>query len=203
MGPLQANFYLAFETGSGAAAVIDPGGDPEKILAAASRAGVKINAIFISHGHGDHLGAAPELAEASGAPIYGSAEVKEMLAEPGRHTLFPGMPEVSPARVDRVLSGGENIAIGGMEVSAIATPGHSRGSLTYFATSSLFCGDLLFHGSVGRTDLPGGSFEELAASVKKLILAYPPETAVFPGHGNATTLGEEKEHNLFLTGLEW
>ncbi len=126
-----------------------------------------------------------------------------MLANPAGFQLFPGMPAVSAARVDMILTDGDSARFAGISVKVVATPGHSPGSLTYFAGGAIFCGDLLFHGSVGRTDLPGGSFEQLADSVKKLVLMFPPDTVVYPGHGNATTLGQEKESNLFLAGIDW
>ncbi len=200
-GPLQANFYLVYEDGAGI--VIDPGGDPELIMEIAGDAGVDINAIFITHGHADHLAAAPELAAATGAPICASAEAGEVLVSPEIYSLFPGMPKVTPAKVDRILSDGDSAGFAGLTVAVVATPGHSPGSLTYFTGGALFPGDLLFHGSVGRTDLPGGSFEQLAASVKKLVSMFPPDTMVYPGHGNATTLKQEKENNIFLADLDW
>ncbi len=203
MGPLQANFYLVHDLEGGTGFVIDPGGDAGLIMESAREAGVTIEAVMITHGHHDHLGAAAELAAATGAEICGSAEVAMVLAEPDRYALFPGLPQVAPGKVDRLLEGGETLDFGGLEAQAIATPGHSPGSITYFTAGGLFCGDLLFHGSIGRTDLPGGSFDELAGSVKKLILAYPPDTVVYPGHGNTTTLAEEKEKNPFLTDLGW
>lgn len=124
-----------------------------------------------------------------------------VLADPAKFMLFPGMPPFAAHGVDNLLAGGETIAIDNNEVHVIATPGHSPGSLTYFVADSLFTGDLLFHGSIGRTDLPGGSFDVLAASVKGLILRYPPDTKVYPGHGNTTTLASEREDNPFLTDL--
>ena len=126
-----------------------------------------------------------------------------VLADPEKFRLFPGMPGFPPHAVENILSGGETVDVGGIAVTVIATPGHSRGSLTFFAAGAMFTGDLLFHGSIGRTDLPGGSFDELAASVKSLILQYPPDTKVYPGHGNTTTLGQEREKNPFLTDLGW
>lgn len=165
--------------------------------------GKTLSAIFITHGHSDHMGATVELAAATGARVYGSDETAAALGSPADHQLFPGMPLIAAGSVDEILTGGEIVEIGSTEVQVIATPGHSPGSLTYFADGSIFCGDLLFHGSVGRTDLPGGSFEQLASSVKQLILRYPADTVIYPGHGNTSTLEQEKENNPFLTDLGW
>lgn len=203
VGPLQANCYFIFETNGGAGLIVDPGGDPDFLVSAIGEAGGRCEAIFLTHGHPDHLGGVAGLAKATGAPVYASAEVKMVLAEPGKFMLFPGMPAFETNSVNNLLAGGETIKINAIDVHVIATPGHSPGSLTYFVADSLFTGDLLFHGSVGRTDLPGGSFDMLAASVKGLILRYPDDTKVYPGHGNTTTLAAEREDNPFLTDLGW
>ncbi|MDO8735967.1 MAG: MBL fold metallo-hydrolase [Thermoleophilia bacterium] len=203
VGPLQANCYYIFEPGTGAGLVVDPGGDPEFLVRSIYEAGGRCDAIFITHGHPDHLGGVAGLAAATGAPVYASAGAKAALDDPVSSMLFPGLPPFEAHAVENLLAGGETINIDGIEVHVISTPGHSPGSLTFFIDGSLFTGDLLFHGSIGRTDLPGGSFDELADSVKGLILRYPPDTKVYPGHGNTTTLAAEREDNPFLTDLGW
>lgn len=203
MGPLQANCYFIFEPETGAGLVVDPGGDAGFLVKAIADTGGRCEAIFITHGHPDHVGGVAELVAATGAPVYASLGAKLALADPEKFMLFPGMPLFKNHNVEHLLAGGEDLTIKGIEVHVIATPGHSPGSLTYFIADSLFTGDLLFHGSIGRTDLAGGSFDMLAASVKGLILRYPPDTRVYPGHGNTTTLAIEREDNPFLTDLGW
>jgi hydroxyacylglutathione hydrolase len=203
VGPLQANCYVVYEPGGSQGFIVDPGGDPEVIIAVLSEAAAKAAAILITHGHHDHIGAVAELSAATGAEIIGSSEADAVLADPERYRLFPGMPDIGQTRVDRILTGGEKLDIAGMDVEAVATPGHSQGSLCYYIPGGLFVGDLLFHGSVGRTDLPGGSFKSLADSIKELMRRFPPDTVVYPGHGNTTTLIAEKENNIFLEDIVW
>jgi len=201
-GPLQANCHFIHDPEVGGV-IIDPGGDAPELMVMIEMAEVELKAILLTHGHSDHVGATAEIAAATGARIFGSEEAREVLAAPDEHQIFPGMPSFLPATVDQVVTDDQDIDLGGMTVRAIMTPGHTPGSITWFAEPGLFCGDLLFRGSVGRTDLLGGSFEELAASVHKLMLQYPPDTVVYPGHGSSTTLGREQETNPFLSDLGW
>ena len=183
--------------------MIDPGGDAPDILEMVSTAGVKLDAVLITHGHFDHIAATAALVEETGAKVYGSPEAAEVLASPEKHQIFPGMGVFPPASVDVLVEQDADYVVAGIALRAIMTPGHSAGSITWYCEKGLFCGDLLFYGSIGRTDLPGGSFEELAASVRKLVLMYPPETVVYTGHGSSTTLGREQESNPFLTDMRW
>jgi glyoxylase-like metal-dependent hydrolase (beta-lactamase superfamily II) len=203
VGPLQGNCYIIYDDIGHDCIVIDPGEDAELISGVIDGNHLKIAAILVTHGHADHLGATAEIAAESGAPVYGSNETKTVLADPDKHVLFPGMPEFSPAKVGQVISGGEKLDFDGINVAVHATPGHSPGSLTFFVDDALFCGDLIFQRSVGRTDLPGGSFEQLTASIRELAMQYPDDTIIYPGHGSPTTIGEEKTGNPFLAEIDW
>lgn len=203
VGLLDANCYFIYSDASGEGFIIDPGGDPAVIEEMIASTGGRAAALFVTHGHPDHLAATAEVAASLDIPVYGSAEVEMVLSDPDKFMLAPGLPSFSKARVDHVLSGGEQLDIGGIAVEVIATPGHSPGSLTYATAGGLFVGDLLFRGAIGRVDLPGGSFEQLLASVKTLAGKFSLDTTVYSGHGETTTLAWEKENNPYLTVIEW
>ena len=200
VGPLQANCYLVSD-GEGRTCAIDPGGEPERLSAIVEQQGLTLTHILLTHGHIDHLGGVAELARATGALVGCARDTAPMLRAPDRYVPFPGFEGVPGREPDLVLKEGDVVMVGVLAVTVIETPGHSPGCLTYEAGGSLFCGDLLFYRSVGRTDFPGGDFNALVASVQKLIDRYPPSTQVFPGHMQATTLGDEMRANPFLTGL--
>lgn len=203
VGPLQGNCYFIYDGDGRQCVVIDPGEDGELLDSVVEKNGLTVKAVLLTHGHSDHLGATGETAALRGVPVYGSAETRAVLADPDAYMLFPGMPEFAPAEVDNVIAGGEQLYLEGIEVTVHATPGHSPGSLTYSAYDGLFCGDLLFQGSIGRTDLPGGSFDQLQASIRELARIYPDSTPVYPGHGSPTSIGAEKAGNPFLTDIDW
>jgi glyoxylase-like metal-dependent hydrolase (beta-lactamase superfamily II) len=201
VGPLQANCYLVWDETNTACAV-DPGGEPERLARLIERRGLRLAAILVTHGHFDHVEGVKGLAEATGARVYCSREVQPVLS--GRQgcaaTGYP-IPSIGEPVIE-VVEDGSMVSVGTMTVTVIATPGHTPGDVTFELGGALFCGDLLFRRSVGRTDFPGGDFAQLLASVGRLVRTYPQETPVYPGHMESTTLGEELAHNPFLAGLK-
>jgi hydroxyacylglutathione hydrolase len=200
VGPLQANRYLVSDE-AGVACAVDPGGEPERLARLAKEKGLKLEAVLVTHGHFDHVEGVKGLAEATGATIYCSAQVQPVLSgsEGCSATGYP-IPASGESAI-KVVEDGSTITVGTLTATVIATPGHTPGDVTFAIGGALFCGDLLFRRSVGRTDFPGGNFPQLLASVARLVKTYPAETEVFPGHMESTTLGEELAHNPFLANM--
>jgi hydroxyacylglutathione hydrolase len=200
VGPLQANCYLISDE-SKAACAVDPGGEPQKLARLVEKEGLHLDAVLVTHGHFDHVEGVKGLAEATGAQIYCSSQVQPVLAG-SQGCSATGYPiPASGAGVITVVEDGSTITVGGMTLTVIATPGHTQGDVTFEVGGALFCGDLLFRESVGRTDFPGGNFPQLLASVERLIKSYPAETVVYPGHMGSTTLGHELARNAFLSSI--
>ncbi len=200
VGALQANCYLVWDEKMKACAV-DPGGEPGRLAELVDRRGLDVEAILVTHGHFDHVDGVKGLAEATGAKVYCSAPVLPIVAG-SKGCPASGYPIASvDQRQVQVVSDGSTFRVGDLKVKVIATPGHTPGDLTYDIEGHLFCGDLLFHRSVGRTDFPGGDFSQLLGSIAKLVSLYDGDTPVFPGHMQATTLGDEIAFNPFLSGL--
>jgi hydroxyacylglutathione hydrolase len=200
LGPAGTNCYVVrTDRGAREAVVVDPGGDPTQLRLDLARSGARCTAILITHGHFDHLGGVADLAEGTGAPVYMAEDERLLLEEPAQFTP-PGyvIRAYSP---DVLLAGTEPLPLAGIDFETVRVPGHSPAHLAYYAEGCLFSGDVLFAGSVGRTDLPGADWETLVESIRTLLERFPPETLVYPGHGPQTTLAAERGRNPFLAEL--
>ena len=200
LGPIGTNGYIVrSEESATEAVVVDPGAEAERLLEALEHLGARCVAILITHGHWDHLGGVAELAEATGAPVY-MAEDEHVLLE-DVNSFTPPSVELRPYSPDVGLAGDETLDLADMSFHAVRVPGHSPAHLAYYADGALFSGDVVFAGSVGRTDLPGADWDTLVESIRMLADRFPPETVVYPGHGPETTLGAELARNPFLAEL--
>jgi glyoxylase-like metal-dependent hydrolase (beta-lactamase superfamily II) len=215
VGPVQENCYVvsAPDAVPGAdglrpAVIVDPGEEPERLLEAIAQLGVRIEAILITHCHFDHIGAVAPLARATGAPVY-CPELERPVLVDVMSWVPPGFGPFESWVPEHTVSGGERLTLAGLQIDVVFTPGHSPGHVTYAIAPdsagppvrSLLSGDVLFQGSVGRVDLPGGDWPTLERSIAGLLRSYPPETVVYPGHMSVTTLGRERDTNPFLTEL--
>ena len=200
LGPMGTNCYVvSAEATSGDAVVVDPSGDATEVRLTLARLGASCKAILVTHGHWDHLLGVADLAEGTGAPVH-MAEGERMLLEDPAGFTPPGVT-LRPYPPDVLLAGGETVELAGIAFEVLAVPGHSPAHLAFHADGCLFSGDVLFAGSVGRTDFPGSDWDTLVASIRMLVDSFPPETVVYPGHGPTTTLGAELARNPFLAEL--
>jgi hydroxyacylglutathione hydrolase len=230
VGPVQENCYIVGPSaGVGEpseaawpAVIIDPGDEADRLLEAARTLGADLRAILLTHCHFDHIGAVAPVAAATGAPVY-CPEIEVPVLTDIMRWVPPGFGPFESYEPDHTLRGGERLSLAGMDIEVMFTPGHSPGHLTYAITpasepgadgsspasdapahprdSVLFSGDVLFAGSVGRVDLPGGDWATLERSIASLLDAFPEHTPVYPGHMGATTLGRERDTNPFLAEL--
>ena len=202
VGPLQCNCSIIGDEATREAMVIDPGDDIEDVLALVRKHKLQVRQIVITHAHIDHVGGAMKLRAATGAPILLNQNDYALLKMLDVQAAWIGVPTPGKVEIDRSISTGETVAAGSHTAQILHTPGHTEGSIClYFELEKkLIAGDTLFAGSIGRTDLPGGSTQKIMRSLRDTVLALPDETVVIPGHGDLTTIGEERESNPFLAG---
>ncbi|HEX6456068.1 MAG TPA: MBL fold metallo-hydrolase, partial [Solirubrobacterales bacterium] len=199
VGAIGENCFLFRRAGADKLLIVDPGEEAERILAAVEETGAEVEAILVTHCHFDHIGAVAPVAKATGAPVYCPEIEVPVLADIMAYVPWEGFGPYESYDADEIVRGGETLQLAGMEIDVVFTPGHSPGHVTFSIPdeAAVFSGDVLFQGSVGRTDLPGGDWPTLLESIRTLIDELPPETKVFPGHMGVTTLGVEQATNPF------
>jgi glyoxylase-like metal-dependent hydrolase (beta-lactamase superfamily II) len=204
VGPVQENCYIVRPKGSDKAVIVDPGEEADRLLRAVRSLDIHaVEAILITHTHFDHIGAVAPVAEATNAPVYCPELETQVLANIMDYVPWPGFGPFESYEADHTVRGGEQLKLAGLEFEVIFTPGHSPGHVTYALPEhgAVFSGDVLFQGSVGRVDLPGGDWPTLRASIETLLETLPAETTVYPGHMGVTTLARERATNPFLSEL--
>ena len=204
VGPVQENCFIVRRKDAATALIVDPGDEAPKLVRALDTLGIEtVEAILITHTHFDHVGAVAPVAEATNAPVYVPELEKEVLANIMDYVPWPGFGPFENYDADHTVGGGETLELAGFTIDVMFTPGHSPGHVTYAIADegAVFSGDVLFQGSVGRVDLPGGDWPTLLASIERLTSTYSPETTVYPGHMGITTLGRERATNPFLREL--
>ena len=200
LGQIGTNCYLVrADRSATTAVVVDPGADAAEIRLSLARSGATCAGILLTHSHYDHIGALADLAEGTGAPVWLPQGELDVFRRP--NDFFPGISVRAFEGEATLLAGGETVEAAAISFQVLHVPGHSPGHVSYYADGCLFSGDVLFAGSVGRTDLPFGDWETLVESIRSMADAYPPETVVYSGHGPPTTLGDELARNPFLAEL--
>jgi hydroxyacylglutathione hydrolase len=202
VGPVQENCYLVRSDGADKAVIVDPGEEADRLLRVIDELGVELEAILLTHTHFDHVGAVAPVARATGAPVY-CPEIEVPILNDINSYTFPGFGPFESYDPEETVKGGEQLEFAGLTFDVVFTPGHSPGHVTYAVPDEgvLLSGDVLFQGSVGRTDLPGADWPTLLSSIGTLLDRYPDETRVLPGHMGITTLGQERATNPFLREL--
>jgi hydroxyacylglutathione hydrolase len=199
VGAFQENTYLIGDPDSDAIAIVDPGSEPDRIIAEVEATGRNPEAIWITHAHVDHIGAIASVKERWNVPVWLHPLDEPLYRVGGRQAQLYGIPYDEPPPPDRAFAEGETLKLGKLELSVMHAPGHSPGHVVIHGHGNALVGDCLFAGSIGRTDLPFSNPAQLEASLRRII-SLPPETVVHPGHGDITTLGEERISNPFLNG---
>lgn len=199
VGPFQENCYLVVDGESRHAVLVDPGDEPERLLAMIARAGVSLDAIWLTHAHLDHVGAINAVRRVHPVPVYLHPLDRPLYDRAAEVAATYGLPFDQPEPPDRELAGGDRLSVGGLRFEVLHTPGHAPGHVVFVGHGTMLGGDLLFRGSIGRTDLPFSNGADMDASLAR-VSGLPPETVVHPGHGPATTIGEELATNPFLNG---
>lgn len=202
LGPVGTNCYIVGDQATGRAAVVDPGDEAPRVLGTLARLGMTADLVVATHAHFDHVGGVRGIVEATGAPfLICEAEVPVLEVAVERTLLYFGITVPRPPAPARLLREGDVLQMGGMSFRVVHTPGHSPGHICLIGDGIAFVGDVVFQGSIGRTDLPGGDYETLMRSIASHILTLPDETVLYNGHGPATTVGRERRTNPFLSGL--
>jgi hydroxyacylglutathione hydrolase len=197
------NSYVFRREGSDRALSVDPGDEPDKLLGAIDALGLSLDGILLTHTHFDHIGAVAPVAKATGAEVWVPENEAFVLADINSYVPWPGFGPFESYEAEHTLEGGERLELAGFEIDVLFTPGHSAGHVTFSIPEeeAVFSGDVLFQGSVGRTDLPGGDWDTLLGSIRTLVDTLPAETTVYPGHMGITSLGAERATNPFLAEL--
>ena len=203
VGPVAENTYIFRREGSDRALIVDPGDEADKLLGAIDALGVTLDGILLTHTHFDHVGAVAPVAKATGAEVWVPEAEKFVLDDIMAFVPWPGFGPFESYDAEHTLSGGDKLELAGFEIDVLFTPGHSPGHMTFSIPDEgvVFSGDVLFEGSVGRTDLPGGDWGTLLGSIRGLVDGLPEETTVYPGHMGITSLGAERAGNPFLAEL--
>lgn len=200
LGAFQENCYLVADDASGASALVDPGSEPERIISMVEGSGTRLEAIWLTHAHVDHISGIAGVVRRWKVPVHLHALDGPLYRVGGRQAQLYGIPYEEPPTPDAVLTDGQSLSLGQLNFTVMHAPGHAPGHVVIYGNGVAFVGDCLFAGSIGRTDLPFSKAADLAQSLER-IAELPPDTVVYPGHGFPTTIGEERETNPFLNGM--